>query len=312
MIRRCGEESLERVLWQGGAELHPEAQSQGWFSRWFPLGPMGSSMGTMVDAPFGPPVPEVALPRAPLVFVVAQARFERVASVSSESFIGAFQEAIRGVYPVMRLEQQAGVLIGPTGPIAQAESSTAWRFEERPERWQVTLAPDFVSLSTTRYTRRRDLIDRLRDVVSAAQEHLQLRFCDRLGARYIDRLTDEGLLGRLPELVRPEVLGTTGVDPGEDGVQQAHTFSDSTYRMPENAELHARWGLLPPQATFDPSVAPADARSWVLDLDAYTGQQEVFDPAALTARAEALCERVYRFFRWAVTDEFLAAHGGQP
>lgn len=269
-------------------------------------------MGTVVDVPFGPPVPEIALPQAPLVLVVAQARFERVASVWSESFIGGFQEAIRGVYPVMHREQQTGVLLGPTGPIAQAESSTAWRFEERPDRWQVTLAPDFVALSTTRYSRRRDLIDRLRDVVSATREHLQLRFCDRLGVRYIDRITNEGLLERLPELVRREVLGTIGVDPGQDDVQQSHMFSDSTYRMPESADLHARWGLLPPQTTFDPSIEPADARSWVLDLDAYTTQQEAFGPEALTARAEALCERVYRFFRWAVTDEFLVAHGGQP
>lgn len=273
---------------------------------------MGSSMGTVVDVPFGAPVPEVALPRAPLVFVVAQVRFERVASISSESFIGGFQEAIRGVYPVMRREQQTGVLIGPSGPAVQTESGTAWRFDERPERWQVTLAPDFVALSTTRYKRRRDLIDRLRAVVTAAQDHLQVRFCDRLGVRYIDRVTDDELLGRLAELVRPEVLGTTGVDPAEAGVQQVHTFSDSTYRMPEGADLHARWGLLPPQTTFDPSVEPADALSWVLDLDAYTTQQEAFDPTAVTARAEALCERVYRFFRWAVTDAFLAAHGGQP
>lgn len=269
-------------------------------------------MGTMVNVPFGPPVPEVALPRAPVVFVVAQARFERVASISSESFIGEFQEAIRGVYPVMHREQQTGVLIGPGGPIAQAESSTAWRFDERPERWQVTLAPDFVALSTTRYTRRRDLVDRLRAVVAAAQDHLHVRFCDRLGVRYVDRVTDDALLGRLSELVRPEVLATTGVDPGEAGVQQGHTFTDSTYHLPEGADLHARWGLLPPQTTFDPSVEPSEARSWVLDLDVYTTQQEPFDPDALAARSEAQCERVYRFFRWAVTSEFLTAHGGQP
>jgi uncharacterized protein (TIGR04255 family) len=269
-------------------------------------------MGTVIDVPFGPPVAEVALPRAPLVFVVAQVRFERVASVSNEAFIGGFQEAIRGVYPVMRREQQTGVLIGPGGPIVPAESSTAWRFDERPERWQVTLAPDFVALSTTRYTRRRDLIDRLRAIVTAAQAHLEVRFCDRLGVRYVDRVEDEVLLAQLPDLIRSEVLGTSGVEPGEAGVQQAHTFSDSTYRLPEGANLHARWGLLPPQTTFDPSIEPGDVRSWVLDLDAYTTQQDAFDPAGLTARVEQLCERIYRFFRWAVTDEFLTAHGGQP
>ncbi len=274
---------------------------------------MGSNMGTVVvNVPFGPPVPEVALPRAPLVFVVVQVRFERVASVSSEAFIGGFQEAIRGTYPVMRREQQTGVPIGPGGPTAHGESSTAWRFDERPERWQVTLAPDFVALSTSRYTRRRDLIDRLRDVVTAAQAHLHVRFCDRLGVRYIDRVTDQAVLGRLAELVRAEVLGITCVEPGEAGVQQVQTFSDSTYRMPEGTDLHARWGLLPPQTTFDPSIEPPDVPSWVLDLDAYTTQPDVFDPSALAARAEALCERVYRFFRWTVTDEFLTVHGGRP
>lgn len=267
-------------------------------------------MGTVVNHPFGSPVPEIDLPRAPLAFVVAQVRFERIASISSEGFIGDFQEAIRGAYPVMRREQQGTVVVAPGGPI-EAETGIVWRFDEKPERWQVTLAPDFVALSSTRYTRRRDLLDRLDTVVSAAQAHLHVRFCDRLGVRYIDRITDEALLNRLPELVRSEILGTADMDPGEAGIQQVHTFSDSTFRMPEGADLHCRWGRLPAQTTFDPSVEPADVPSWVLDLDAYTTQQEGFDPPALVARTEALCERIYRFFRWAVTDEFLTSHGGQ-
>ncbi len=269
-------------------------------------------MGSVVDAPFGPPVAEIPLPQAPLVFVVAQVRFERLASISSEEFIAGFQEAIRGIYPVMRREQHAGILIGPDGPVAQGETTTTWRFDERPEHWEVTLAPDFVSLSANTYTSREDFVGRLQALVDAAQQQFRLRFCDRLGIRYVDRVTDEALLGRMAELIRPEVLGTGGIDLGEAGVERVHTFSDSTYRTPEASELHARWGVLPGMATFDPAIEPADVPSWVLDLDAYTLQQEPFDPAALTARAHALCERIYRFFRWAVNDEFLAAHGGQP
>jgi uncharacterized protein (TIGR04255 family) len=264
----------------------------------------------VIDVPFGPPVPEIELPLAPLVLAVAQVRFERLASISSEGFIGGFQEAIRQAYPVMLRQQHAGVLIGPDGRVVPGETSTAWRFDERPEQWQVTLAPDFVSLSTTRYTRRQDFMDRLRNVLAAAQEHLGVRFSDRAGVRYIDRVTDPELLARLRDLVRPEVLGTAGVHVGE-AVQQVHTFSDTTYQLPDGVEFHARWGLLPPLVTFDPAIEPGDVRSWVLDLDAYTTGQEPFDPAALTARAEALSERVYRFFRWAVTDDFLVAHGGQ-
>lgn len=269
-------------------------------------------MGTMVDTPFGPAVPEVPLPEAPLVFVVAQARFERIASISSEEFIATFQEAIRPVYPVMRREQQAGVLIGPDGRVVTSDAGIVWRFEERPESWQVALAPDSVALSTTRYTSRDDFMSRLGSVLAAAHRTLSLRFCERLGVRYVDRVTDQDLLARLPDLVRPEVVGSSAVDLGEEGVDQVHSFSDATYRLGDGSEMHARWGILPPHATLDPAIEATDVRSWILDLDAYTRDQERFDPTGLSQRAEQLCERIYRFFRWAVRDEFLTAHGGQP
>jgi uncharacterized protein (TIGR04255 family) len=238
-------------------------------------------------------------------------RFERVASIGSEEFIGGFQEAIRGVYPVMRREQQSGILVGPDGQITTAESGHVWRFDERPDGWQVTLATDFVALATSRYTRRQDFLDRLTAVLTAAQRALRVRFCERLGIRYVDRVTDSALLGRLGDLLRPEVVGTV-VTPTGNGAELVHGFSDTTYRLPEGMELHGRWGVLPEMATFDPAVTPVQARSWVLDLDAYTQEPMPFEPVALSARAESACERIYRFFRWAVDDAFLLAHGGQP
>ncbi len=272
---------------------------------------MGSMVGSVIETPFGPPAPEVPLPRSPLAFVVAQVRFERVASIGSEDFIAGFQEAIRGVYPVMRREQQAGILVGPDGQITTAESGHLWRFDERPEGWQVMLAPDFLALATTRYTRRRDFLDRLTALLVAAQRELRVRFCERIGIRYVDRVTDTALLGRLAELLRAEVLGTVGT-PAGDGADLVHAFSDTTYHLPDGLELHGRWGVLPEMATFDPAIAPVQSRSWVLDLDAYTGEPMPFEPVALGAKAESACERIYRFFRWAVDDSFLVAYGGQP
>lgn len=273
---------------------------------------MGSSVGTVIANPFGADVPEVPLPNAPLVFVVAQARFERVASISSEEFIAGFQEAIRSAYPRMRREQQTSVLVGPDGRLVTSEAGVAWRFDEHPERWQVALAADSIAISTSSYTSRSDFIDRLGTLLATAQERLELRFCERFGVRYVDRVTDSTLLSRIGELVRPEVMGAAGVPLGEDGVEGVHSFSDATYRLPSGALIHARWGLLPAQATLDPAVVPVDVQSWVLDLDAYSADSESFDAKALTERAEAFCRRIYRFFRWTVTDEFLAAHGGRP
>ncbi len=125
-------------------------------------------------------------------------------------------------------------------------------------------------------------------------------------------MTDASSLGRLGGLLRPEVLGAVAVDSGEAGVEHVHEFVDCTYRLPEQVELHARWGLLPPSVTFDPAIEAADSRSWVLDLDAYTTEQTAFDPRQLAERADVLSQRIYRFFRWAVTDEFLIEHGGRP
>jgi len=190
------------------------------FSGHFPQTPRGSRKGIVIAEPFGPVVPEVPLPSAPLVFVVAQARFERVASILSEEFIAGFQEAIRGSYPKMRREQQTAVLIGPDGRLLTTDAGTVWRFDEHPERWQVALSPDSVALSTASYTSRSDFIARLRAVLSAAQRHLGLQFCDRLGVRYIDRVTDDGLLTRLADLIKPEVRGPVGAALGEAGVEQ--------------------------------------------------------------------------------------------
>lgn len=269
-------------------------------------------MEPVVDAPFGPPVPEVDLPNAPLVQVIAQARFERVASVSNEASIAGFQEAIRSVYPKMRREQQSTILLGPDGRMVPGEdSSVMWRFDQEPEQWQLTLSPDAITLTTSRYTRRRDFIAGLQEAITAVETHLRVRFCDRLGIRYIDKVTDDGLLARLPELVRPEVLGATHVYPGESGVEQVHMLSDALYRLPDGADFHARWGILPAKVTLDPAIVASDVRSWILDLDHYTTRQQAFDPETLTAKAEVMSARIYRFFRWAVRDEFLTVHGGQ-
>jgi len=260
-----------------------------------------------IDVPFGDPVPEVPLPRAPLILVVAQARFDRVASIAKEEFIAGFQEAIRGTYPVMRPEHQTGITLTPDGRVVPSEGGIVWRFDERPEGWQVALAPDFVALSTHRYTSRTDLLERLEAVLGAAAAQLRLRFCARLGLRYVDRVTDPELLGRIDQLVQRQVVGAARVNLG-GGVTQTHHFVDALYQLPAGVELHARWGL-PQRTTLDPGVEPADEPSWVLDLDAYVTQRP-FNPEALRATTEELSQRIYRFFRWAVTPEFLRVHGG--
>lgn len=257
----------------------------------------------------GPPPAEVPLTDAPLVRVIAQARFPLVASVEQRDFVAPFQEAIRAEYPVLRPEQSRSVVFGQTG-MMDARSNTAWRFNDRTSTWRVTLAPDFVALETRRYTSRDDFLDRLRRVLEALVDHINPQVIDRLGVRYIDRLEGENLKD-LPRLVSPEVCGVLSTTLAPYALQ---SISEAMFELPNDAgQVMTRWGLVPARGTVDPAaVDPIDEPSWLLDIDAFQNNTQDFDVEAALQQARGFAERIYSVFRWAVTDEFLRRYGGQP
>lgn len=265
-----------------------------------------------VPTPFGDPVPEVPLPNAPLIAVIAQVRFPPVASIAREDFIGPFQERIREAYPVMRQEREVSLVLTPQGVQAGGDSSPVWRFLDRDDNpeWKVSLASSFVALDTSRYTSRSDFQNRLGAVLEALAETIRPSVCDRLGVRYVDRIVLGEADFDLASLLRPEVLGVATVEPGA-GAALVHHISDSEFRL-DDAVLHGRWGQLPPKAQLDPFHGDAvDAPSWILDLDMYDTNLGGFDVDTLTSRAATFAERIYRFFRWAVRPDLLRRYGGE-
>jgi uncharacterized protein (TIGR04255 family) len=244
------------------------------------------------------------------VGVIAQVRFPAVMSIQPDSsFVAPFQEALRKDYPILRQERQLQLTIGPSGA-SPYDAGMILRFEQRdPDAWQVTLAPTFVSLSAKRYTRRSDFLYRLTVVLHALDSWLNPKVYDRVGVRYIDRVTGDHL-AQLANFVRPEVLGIKGV-PIDNAVKIVHTLADTLFRLDDTSELRSRWGLLPTGAIYDQGIEPAGKQSWVLDLDHYTAQPGDFDLAAISERVSTFCDRIYRFFRWSVTDDFLDAFGAE-
>ena len=260
---------------------------------------------TMVDEPFGPPVASVPLRRSPLRLVIAQLRFPRVIALTDESYVGQLQELIRGTYSDLRKDAENQVILGPQGVQAQ-QSSEVWRFTDAKTGWEVSLAQEFVALSTHSYTSRDDFMVRLRAVLEAVQQVAQLQTAERFGVRYIDRISSEPL-GRISELVRPEVLGP--VSPhGAHGADLQHSLTDCQYALEGSRALRARWGLLPANSTFDPAVEPDSEVTWVLDLDAFVGRQN-FELDAILRHARELTDVIYRYFRWATTRTFLEVFG---
>lgn len=263
----------------------------------------------VTETPLTRPTPaEVALKNAPLVRVVAQVRFPLIASVDKRDFIAPFQEAIRPDYPVLRPEQSRAVVLSPQGPL-EATSNNVWRFHNASASWRVSLASDFLALETTEYTSRDDFLARFKPVLEALHKHLNPQVIDRLGIRYIDRIIGENL-GVMPKLIRPEIAGVLGSPMVENIV---HAISENVFVLPNgDGQLMARWGLVPPRGTVDPAAVDAiDEPSWLLDVDAFMAETRNFDVSAAVAQTRKFAERIYTFFRWAVTDEFLRRYGGQ-
>ncbi len=258
----------------------------------------------------GAPPAEVPLANAPLVRVIAQVRFPLIASIEKRDFIGPFQEAIRREYPVLRPEQSQSVVLRSEG-VVETRANSVWRFHESSAAWRVSLAPDFLAVETTHaYTSRRDLLRRLGQLLEALDEHIDPQVIDRLGLRYIDRITGAPLddLGRY---IQPELLGVIGSALSQ---HTDHVVSQNVFSLPEEGgRMIARWGLLPKGGTMDvAAIAPIQERSWVLDVDAFRQEPRPFIREEVIRDATALAERIYAFFRWSVTDDFLDHFRGAP
>lgn len=266
---------------------------------------------TSRPSPFhSPPPPEVPLAQPPLVRVIAQLRFAPIAALGQLNFIAPFQEAIRRRYPILRPEQATELLLGPDGAVVQQAGGHVWRFHDKRDVWRVSLAPEFVAIESLRYESRTDFFARWQEVLAAFVQVTDPGPVgyDRFGLRYINRVI-KPQLHELQRFVWPEVLGLAGTEFDQN---LKFSICESSFSVDE-AELRTRWGLLPSNATTDPTtIERIPDPSWILDLDMFVDQQTDFDVSAIVAQGENFAESIYKFFRWCVTEDFLKAYGGQP
>ena len=142
----------------------------------------------------------------PLVMTLCQVRLAPVLSVSDETFVAPFQNAIRREFPLadrpveieMALDMRPGFF---QPPVAHQK----WRFAVSRGRWAVVLAQDFIALETRQYSDFDRFMERLSFVLNALIKHIQPDPGLRIGLHYIDEI-------RLPDAdprsaIRPELLG---------------------------------------------------------------------------------------------------------
>ncbi len=260
------------------------------------------------EVPFGEEVQRVQLQSDPIVRVLSQVRYTPVLRVRDAEFVADFQDAIMSTYPIVEREHQQQVVAGRSGQLELSNQEVLWKFRDPSEEWQVTLGVDFVALETSNYLRREDFLDRLTSIVSAVAEHVRPTLVTRVGTRYTDRLAGTDL-ENITQLVRGELLGLGGATELGSG-QIVGQLTQADFNV-GSLELKTRWGFLPKSTTHDPSLAGIPEASWILDLDAYSATQAVFNAETCIELFKEESATIYRFFRWVVSDQFLELNGAQ-
>jgi uncharacterized protein (TIGR04255 family) len=108
--------------------------------------------------------------------------------------------------------------------------------------------------------------------------------------------------------VRDSLIGVAQPEL-RDHVSQAISEANMTV---EEGALLLRWGILPANATFDPGLLPAvPTTSWILDIDVSSASHKPFSGEGLQIAFQALADRAYSAFRYAITPAGLTHFGAQ-
>lgn len=236
-----------------------------------------------------PKHPDVVFDRAPLTQVLCQIRFAPILALFAETGVAGFQEALRRDYPEFDADQEAQISMSPTHAEVQ-QKAPVWRLRDSEERWQVSLAVDFVAIEVSSYGHFGEFSDRLMNVISVLERTLIPGRSKRIGLRKVNRFEhprvkgSEGWRG----LLRRDLLGLVGVEgmPGTYGRE----YSERHLEDDEGGVLTIRHGM-----------APNDSRAYLLDLDYWTTKSmQIRSDVSLSSLLKDYSDAMTGFFHWSI------------
>jgi uncharacterized protein (TIGR04255 family) len=182
--------------------------------------------------------------------------------------------------------------------------------------WNIAISTSFVSIycvcarNRKAYVGREDCIARLQDVVEVISKFISAFPISRIGYRYVDVIPFE-TIDSICELFQPESMGfVRGQQKSDmeiaafsnDIVVKNDTFQDDT-------TVHAKCGILPPNAVIDPSIPPQPKKTWVVDLDASYNKTVNSGDIKVREIAKKLADADHKFFEdHIITDRFIETY----
>jgi len=255
-----------------------------------------------------PESPRVIYSNSPLTQVICQLRFPPILRIESDP-PADFQDRIRTIFPLLeRRAQNPGLPEGVPPEIARVlmgnlPSGPSYVFQTEDRRNTITLSPDALALSTTKYTRWEGFRKLLDPSLNALTDIYGPSFFSRIGLRYQNAIRRDALgLADRPwsELLIPAILGILAEPQFEANIQEI--------RKAIRAKFPQDPGGLFVQHGFGGEKA-RDQNVYLIDFDFYTEKTEV--PHAVSI-LDKFHTRAGHAFRWCISPILHGSLGPQP
>ncbi len=249
------------------------------------------------------PIPDfdrVIYDKPVLTNVVCQLSFPPILRIGAEEPV-AFQDVIRQDYPnfqerpsdlVNELPAELRKVLPPS--ILGKGGEKIYDFFSEDNKWQVSLARDFIGLSTEHYYRWEEFINHLDPALQQLHEHYRPSFYSRIGLRYRDVITRSKLgLEDVPwsELLKPHIAGELNDKHVRNDVREARR--EVLIDLGENVgQVRVRHNLI--------KLTKTNEECYVIDADYFTERKtEPYDAIEALNRLNHFAGRL---FRWCITD----------
>lgn len=243
------------------------------------------------------------LTNAPLVRVLCQVRWPRLAKFDVPSMSRALAESVGDLYPLVDSKTEVEIVVTGEG-IQQNPSGDIHILRSADAAWTVSIGGTFLALETSSYQGHEDFLARLGSLLEVLASNARIPAWQRLGYRYTNRIVGPG---DLKELKSWFSQGALGIDPTElQGLRRVQSVSESVFLDDDEGRLLLRSAHLPANATVDPSLSPVNEDSWVLDIDAFDERTvQGFESSQILAVAKQLSIRGHDAFWSLVTPAFM-------
>jgi uncharacterized protein (TIGR04255 family) len=254
------------------------------------------------------------LDRPPLIQAIAQVQFPQIARLSTLAGVAVIQDALLDVFPYMQQldVQEITMTFGPAGANPQASSNKVTRFSAD-EGWsfEITAGSATLIAEASGYTGVELFAERFGRCLQALAAVPGMRRCDRLGVRYVNAVpilegTENWFEWFQPELTgwtRPELLASDATVIATVTESRVNRHLSGSLSWASSVESIVRHGLIPKNSVIPLSQPrPLAHTSFLLDMDLYVSEAQVWEAALLVDQYRALHAEIEAFFYWSLTD----------